>query len=230
VRKLDALLKQLDTPSSEILVKAVVYEVQTTQSEGSAVTLAAAILGGKFGIAIDGGASTSNAVKLKFNNFDAVYSALSGDKRFKLVSAPTMRVKSGNTARFVAGSDVPVLGSVSYQQNGAAVQSVEYKSSGVILDLKPQVREDVTDLTIFQQISSFIQTQTGVSNSPTLLKREIQTQVAAKADEMIVLGGLEENSSTVSESGLSFLPKFLRSAGNDQTKTEIMVVLNVQRL
>lgn len=230
VEKLAGLLVQLDQPSAELVVKAVVYEVRTEQTEGSAITLAASILSGKLGISIDGGASQGNAVKLKFNSLEAVYSALSGDKRFKLVSSPTMRVKSGNSARFVAGSEVPVLGNVSYQNNGQAVQSVDYKSSGVILDLKPQVREDVTDLTIFQQISSFVPTTTGVNQSPTLLKRELQTQVSAKADEMIVLGGLEESQATESEQGLSFLPRFLRSSGDDRTRTEIMVVLHVQRI
>lgn len=230
VEKLAGLLAQLDQPSAELVVKAVVYEVRTEQTEGSAITLAASILSGKLGISIDGGASQGNAVKLKFNSLEAVYSALSGDKRFKLVSSPTMRVKSGNSARFVAGSEVPVLGNVSYQNNGQAVQSVDYKSSGVILDLKPQVREDVTDLTIFQQISSFVPTTTGVNQSPTLLKRELQTQVSAKADEMIVLGGLEESQATESEQGLSFLPRFLRSSGDDRTRTEIMIVLHVQRI
>lgn len=230
VKKLSELLVQLDQPSAELVVKAIVYEVRTEQNQGSAVTLAASILSGKIGIAIDGGAVPGNALKLKFSSLDAVYTALSGDKRFKLVSSPTMRVKSGANARFVAGSEVPVLGAITYQSQGQAVQNVEYKSSGVILDLKPQVREDTTDLTIFQQISSFVPTTTGVNQSPTLLKRELQTQVSAKADEMIVLGGLEENQGTQSEQGLSFLPKFLRASGDDQTKTEIMVVLHVQRI
>lgn len=230
VDKLSRLLSQLDVASGELLVKAVVYEVRTRQSEGSAVTLAASILAGKFGISIDGGASAANAVKIKFNNFDAMYSALSDDSRFKLLSSPNVRVRSGTSARFVAGSEVPVLGNISYQQNGTAVQSVEYKSSGVILDLKPEVREDTTDLTIFQQISSFVATSTGVNQSPTLLKRELKTQVSARADEMIILGGLEENQDTQDESGLSFLPKFFRASGGVQQKTEIMVVLHVQRI
>lgn len=230
IKKLNVLLAQLDTPSAELVVKAIVYEVRTEQTEGSAITLAASILSGRFGISIDGGATPGNAIKIKFSNIDAVYSALSGDKRFKLVSSPTMRVKSGASARFIAGSDVPVIGSTTYQTMGQSVQNVEYKSSGVILDLKPQVREDSTDLTIFQQISSFVPTTTGVNQSPTLLKRELQTQVSAKSDEMIVLGGLEESQTAESEQGLSFLPKFLRSSGDEKTKTEIMVVLHLQRI
>lgn len=225
-----SLLEKLDVIGAELQVKAVVYEVRRTQKEGSAVSLAASILSGKLGISIDGAPAAGNAVKLKFNNLEAVYSALSSDSRFKLVSAPTMRVKSGASARFVAGSEVPILGALSYPSSGPAVQAVQYKQSGVILDIKPQVREDVTDLTIFQQISSFVATTTGVNQSPTLLKRELQTQVSAKADDMVVLGGLEETHDIDEEQGLSFLPKFLRASGEDKQRTEIMIVLHVERI
>ena len=38
---------------------------------------------------------------------------------------------------FSVGQDVPLLGSVSYAYNGQAVQSVEYRSSGVIFNILP---------------------------------------------------------------------------------------------
>lgn len=228
--KLEKLLVQLDQPSQELLVKAVVYEVRAEESQGSAVNLVASILGGKLGISIDGNASLGNALKIKFSNIDAVYSALSGDKRFKLISAPVVRMRSGTSARFTAGSDVPVLSSVTYPGSGTAVQSVEYKSSGVILDLKAHAREDVTDLTIGQQISSFVATTTGVNQSPTLLKRELVTQISTSNDDVVMLGGLDESQSNEGNDGLTFLPAFLRSSAKTDQRTEIMVLLNVQRI
>lgn len=228
--KLEKLLVQLDQPSQELLVKAVVYEVRAEESQGSAVNLVASILGGKLGISIDGNASLGNALKIKFSNIDAVYSALSGDKRFKLISAPVVRMRSGTSARFTAGSDVPVLSSVTYPGSGTAVQSVEYKSSGVILDLKAHAREDVTDLTIGQQISSFVATTTGVNQSPTLLKRELVTQISTTNDDVVMLGGLDESQSNEGNDGLTFLPAFLRSSAKTDQRTEIMVLLNVQRI
>lgn len=229
-KRLEALLMQLDKPTPELLVKAVVYEVRTDKTEGSALNLAASIISGRFGISIEGSAKENNSIKIKFNDFTAIYSALSNDQRFKLVSSPTMRVQSGQNARFIAGSDVPVLGAVTYPTQGQAVQSIEYKSSGVILDLKPTAREDTTDLSILQQISSFTQTTNGVNESPTLLKREIRTHVSAKPDEMIILGGLEESQHTESNQGLSFLPSFMRSNTEDEVKTEIMMILQMERI
>lgn len=128
------------------------------------------------------------------------------------------------------GQDVPVLGSVSYPSNGLAVQSVEYRSSGVLFNIQPTVREGVIDLSIDQQLSNFIATTTGVNNSPTLTKRALKTSVGVQDGDLIVLGGLTENKESKSRDGLGFLPKFLHSTGSENMRTEIFLVLQVQRI
>lgn len=50
-----------------------------------------------------------------------------------------------------------MLGQVSYADN-RPIQSAEYRSRGVILDVKPQIRTDSIDLVIKQQLSSFAKT------------------------------------------------------------------------
>lgn len=124
---------------------------------------------------------------------------------------------------------MPVLGNISYQ-NGVAIQAVDYKSSGVILDLQATARDDSTDLRIAQQISSFIPTSTGVNQSPTLLKRELLTNVTSKPEDLIMLGGLDESQDSGDDTGFSFLPAFMRSSGSTKQSPEIMVLLNVQRI
>lgn len=223
------LVEQLDKRAAEIVVKAVVYEVRKIETQGSALNLALSLLQGKIGLKIDGGATVGNSISVKIGDVDAVFAALSADRRFKLVSSPTIRMRSGTTAKFTAGSEVPVLGAVT-TTTGAAVQSVDYKSAGVILDLTAQAREQGIDLRIGQQISSFVQTTTGVNQSPTLLKRELSTNVSAQSDDMIILGGLEEDQDTGDNTGLPWLPDWLRSVGLSKQGTEIVVLLNVQRI
>lgn len=230
IAKLEKLLLQLDVASGELLVKAVVYEVRRDNTDSSAVDLVASLLGGKFGISVTGSTAASNALKFTTSNFSAVWSALASDTRFKLVSSPTVRVRSGASARFVAGADVPIIGATTYTQTGMPVQSVEYKSSGVILDLRPYIRDAETDLTVTQQISSFVETKTGVNTSPTLLKRELTTRVSVGPEEVLILGGLDEDKTTETDSGLSWLPSFLRSSTSSASRTEVLVLLNVQRL
>lgn len=230
VDKLKKLLVQIDIPVPQVFVKGMVYEVTTSQNEGSAFGLAVSLLQGRFGLVIGGSPKIGDSISFKNASIDAVFSVLNSDSHFKSVSNPSLRVQSGASARFSVGSDVPVLGSVQLDKNGNPIQSVEYKPSGVIFDLKPQVRESGIDLTINQQLSSFIPTTSGVNNSPTLIKREISTSVGAVDNDVIVLGGLDEDKTSADSSGFSFLPDFLKSRGGQGSKTQILLVLQVQKI
>lgn len=230
IAQLQKLLQQIDVQTGEVLVKGMVYEVTTGAKDGSAFGLALNIMQGKFGLNIGNIAAIGDSISFKNTNINAIFSALSTDSRFKSVSNPSLRVKSGSSARFSVGSDVPVLGAVQFDKNGNPIQSVEYKPSGVIFDLKPQIRENVIDLTINQQLSSFIPTTTGVNNSPTLIKREISTSIGASNDDVIVLGGLDEDKSSTDSSGFSFLPDWMKNKGGQDSKTQILLVLQVQKI
>lgn len=235
VERLKKMLAQLDIAAGEVMVKAVIYEVQRTSKEGSAVDLAVSILNGKLGLTISGGAAAAvSSAVAKFGggslNLSAAYAALSSDDRFKVVSAPRVRVRSGASARFSVGNETPILGSVSYDQNGRPIQSVTYKSSGVIFDLKPVVREGGVDMKIAQQISQFVQTTNGVNGTPTLIKRELNTDVTAADGEVVVIGGLDEDRASSGDAGFSFLPAFLRSSNNETQRTEVVLMLHMQRI
>lgn len=231
VALLKKLLPQVDIATGEVVIKAVVYEVSTGQSDGSAFSLALNLLGNKLGIRIGESSGQANALTLKTASIDAAFSAFSGDSRFKAVSTPRLRVKSGAQARLSVGQDVPTLGAVTFPQGGVQpVQSVEYRSSGVILSLSPVVRESGIDLTVDQQISDFVKTETGVNNSPTLTKRALSTVVTVLDGELIVLGGLTQDKNGENESGLAFLPRALRSVSRTDNRTEVLVLLQVSRV
>ena len=230
IDKLEQLLPQVDTAVGEVLVRGVLYEVSNIEKNGSAFGLLAKLLGGKFNIGI-GSASGNlgNFIQLKNTALDAVYSMLETDSRFKVISAPSLRIRSGAHGVFSVGQEVPVLGALSFPQGaGQAVQSVEYRSSGVIFDVRPTVRNAVIELVIGQQLSDFIKTNTGVNNSPTLTKRELKTTVGLQDGDVIVLGGLAEDKTSSSRDGLSFLPSFLHTRGHEVVGAEILLVLQVQ--
>lgn len=229
--KLRKILPQVDLPAGEVIVKAVVYEVTTSRSDGSAFGLALNILSGHFGVKLGSSSALSNSISFKSSSIDAVFSALAEDARFNAISTPSLRVKSGTQARLTVGQDVPTLGAINYSQNGGQpVQSVEYRSSGVILNLSPVVRESTVDMTIDQQISDFAKTETGVNNSPTLTKREVSTTVSVTGDELILIGGLTQDKNTDTHSGFSFLPQLFHSKSNAGSRTELLLLLQVQKI
>lgn len=233
ISKLKKIMPQVDLAMGDVLVRGVLYEVQTTKTDGSAFSLALNLLGGKFTAGI--GAAVVNPINtfIRFKNqtLDAVLSSLSGDNRFKVVSRPSLRVASGRSGRFTVGQDVPVLGAVTYAGNGnAPVRSVEYRSSGVIFDLQPVIHDDQVELNVMQQVSNFVTTDTGVNDSPTLIKRELKTALTLEDNEIVVLGGLTEDKETDTRNGPSFIPSFFHSKSADKTSTEILLVLQLTKL
>lgn len=229
IATLQKLLEQIDVPFPEVFVRGMVYEVTTGDKTTNAFSLALSILSGKIGINLGTAATTPNSLTISSSSIDAVIGALSSDKRFQSVSSPSLRVKSGSSARFSVGSDVPVLGLAQIDRNGNSVQSVEYKPSGVIFSVQPQIRESIIDLAISQQLSTFVQTTTGVNNSPTLIKREISTTIGAASGDLIILGGLDEDKTSTDTTGISWLPTWSRSTGNETSRSQILLVLQVQR-
>lgn len=230
IARLEAVLPSVDTPTDEVYVGGYVYEVQTTQRNGSGLAIAANLLNQKLSIQIGNplGSGSDNFIKFSSGSLSALYELFNTDSRFTVVSSPALRARSGSQASFAVGSDVPVLGQVSYQGD-SAVQSVEYRSSGVIFNVYPEVRQNSIDLTISQELSNFAKTETGVNNSPTLIKRNIQTSVSVSDGDIIMIGGLADNKDNNQGTGLSFLPWF-KTEGNEKSKTDIVIVLQAKKV
>ncbi|HIC3032224.1 TPA: type II secretion system protein GspD, partial [Escherichia coli] len=190
--RLKELVPLVDVPAQGVVVTGYIYEVQTGRSEGSGLALAAKLLSGRFGVSVGSSSSMGNYISFSSGTLNAMYELFSTDNRFKVVSAPQLRMDSGKEATFSVGEQVPVLGSVSYE-DGKAVQSVTYRDSGVIFKVKPVITSSRISLNVNQQLSNFVKTDTGVNDSPTLLKREVDTSLTLKDGDIVLLGGLAEN-------------------------------------
>ncbi|VVD67604.1 type II secretory pathway protein [Pandoraea soli] len=232
ISTLQDLLSQVDTPVGEVAVRATAYEVTQSTEHGSAFQLALDLLSKGLGLSIQmTGERLSNGVRIKAGDLDTVFSALSKDTRFQVINSPNLRIRSGARGKLTVGQKVPVLKSVSYPRGGGdPVQSVEYHSSGVILELRPTVKDCVIDLHVSQQISDFVKTTTGVNKSPTLNTREVSTEISLQDRDIILIGGLTTNKAADNNTGLSFLPRFLDSHSDTASNTEILLVLQVERV
>lgn len=226
----EAMLNDIDKSNNDLMVKVYLYEVTKSAREGSAFNTALDLLKGKLGVTLKTGANLANTVTLNLPNVDAVFSAFATDNRFNVVSSPSLRVKHNKLSRFSVGSEVPVLGSVTQNQNQAPTQSINYKQSGVILEITPQILATDIELQISQQMSNFVPTTNGVNNSPTLIKRELNTTITTTDGDLIFMGGLDETKSNTQATGLSWLPKLFNAKSVEEDKTDILLVLHVQRI
>jgi len=225
--KLRKLLEDLDTPTGEVLLKAAVYEVGTTKQDGSAIKLALSLsnIEGVIGSTLSGDVS----LKLKIGGLDGFISALDRDSRFKSLSRPQLRVRNGATARFSVGQDVPVLGSQQLDRNGNPIQSIDYKASGIILTARPEIREEVIELELTQELSNFTVTNTGVNNSPTLIKRSVNTRLGIVPGEIVILAGLQDDKQDGQETRLPVLGWLLGEQQQHQ-QNEILVILEASKI
>ncbi|CDH24084.1 secretin [Xenorhabdus bovienii] len=147
IKRVQSVLSSVDTPSREVVVTGYVFEVQDIEKEGSGINLMAKLLSGKLGINIGIKQNYENFITINTGGLDAMVELFRRDERFHVVSSPTLRVKSGSKGNFSVGSDVPVLSNVTYQ-DGRPVQSIEYRSSGVIFDIQPMIKSQAIDLKI----------------------------------------------------------------------------------
>lgn len=226
--RLSKLLELLDTPSAVVNVQGAIFEVNTTQSTGSAFTLAASILGGRFAATI-GGTNAGSGIGVSIGGIQAAISALSSDSRFRVISSPNMMVRSGASARLTVGQEVPTAGAVTLT-NGGSQRSVEYRPSGVIFELSPLVMRDTVRLKVSQTVSSFAKTETGVNDSPTLLKREAKTDLDIRPGQVFVIGGLLDSNEVGTRSGLPFLPDWTHSNSKTETRSELLVMVQVDEV
>lgn len=227
--RLKELVPLVDVPAQGVVVTGYIYEVQTGRSEGSGLALAAKLLSGRFGISVGSSSSMGNYISFSSGTLNAMYELFSTDNRFKVVSAPQLRMDSGKEATFSVGEQVPVLGSVSYE-DGKAVQSVTYRDSGVIFKVKPVITSSRISLNVNQQLSNFVKTDTGVNDSPTLLKREVDTSLTLKDGDIVLLGGLAENKDSQANTGLSFLPKSWGQKSDERSRTDMVILLQVKKV
>lgn len=224
------VLLDLDKPSNEVVVKAFIYEVTNTVRDVNAISAAVGLLNSRLGFTIQNGQTQANQIKVNLPDIEMVISAFDSDNRFKQVSAPSLRVKNGKSSRFSVGTETPVIANTTQTTIGNPVQSIVYRPSGVILEITPRILAETIELDISQQLSSFVPTTTGVNQSPTLLKREIKTVVNTKEGELIMLGGLNESKVSKQSTGFGFLPKIFNSKNDQDEKSDILLIMQVQRL
>lgn len=223
------LLAQLDLPRPQLMIRATVFEVSTGKSNRSALDIAGSLLGGRLGITAGGGslgAPGEAVARLALGSFSVALSALSTDSRFKVVSSPQVLARSGTESVLVSGSQVPVLGAVTVPGDGRpAVQSVEYRDSGVTLKVRPSVFEKSIDLDVTQELSNFVRTTTGVDGSPTLNRRSLVNRLSARAGDIFLLGGLVQDRQVSNRSGV--LMGLLGSRVKESEKSEILMLLQI---
>ncbi|WP_420801824.1 type II and III secretion system protein family protein [Sphingobium bisphenolivorans] len=163
---------------------------------------------------------------------NAVLSALSANGLSQLLAQPTLLVRSGEQASFLAGGEYPVP--VPQVSGNGGTLTIQYKEFGVRLAVQPFVlSKDHIVLKIAPEVSELdynngVQLQGYVV--PGLRRRSAETTVELGSGQSFVIAGLSYSSQTVSKDKVPFLGDipvlgaFFKRQQNQKEKQELIIV------
>lgn len=151
----------------------------------------------------------------------------------KVISSPQLLVLDNETARLQVGDQVPILTSTQRgTEIGDVIEEIEYRDTGVILDIIPRVNAGgLVVLDIVQQVSDVTETDSSEIDSPTIQQREIASTVAVNSGETIALGGLIRDSAENSVTGVPVLSEIpilgnlFKTTSDVVGRTELLILL-----
>lgn len=208
------LLNTLDTPAPQVVIEVMIAEVTLTDKTSLGVNLFGSemrgdglLTGSTEGLKIGGGGLV---LSFKGDDFRANLAAEASNNRVNILQRPQLVARSGGSARFQVGTDVPIITSQRAANNQAGgdtdiLQSVQYRQTGVILDLQPVVYGDRVDITISQEISEVGESTNSAIASPPILNRSLTTQISITDGWTGVLGGLISNNYSKTNTGVPFI-------------------------
>ena len=137
-------------------------------------------------------------------------SAQASQNNVNVISSPSLMVLNNQKAKINVGQQVPIQTGTITNVNaptGTIANSIQYKDTGVTLEVTPRVNANGMVIMKLKQIVSKVKDGASSSGiiSPTIDKKEIESSVAVHDGETIVLGGLIDNSVQETKSGIPYL-------------------------
>lgn len=247
-RRIEQALRELDKAPMQILIEASIVEVSLTGNlaYGMEWYLQNSLSNGRDGQALlNMNNSGSIAAKQpgfsytilnKANVVRATLNALSEKSQVRLLSSPSVLVLNNHSATIQVGQQQPIKSSTSVTTGNLVTESIVYKDTGVLLSVTPSVNAGgLITLDISQQVTDVGEEDT-TTKQRSFQTRQIQTRVAVRSGEPIVLGGLIRENDSGSRSGVPgladvpLLGALFSTTTNKRARTELLVLMTPRAL
>ena len=243
--ELRAVIDQLDKPVPSVMIEVLIAEITLSDEEESGIEFL-------FRNGIGGGETITTrtlealGVKAKALSMTldsagmtrAVLNVFYEDSRVSIRSSARLMVKSGETASFDAGNEIPTISQLAdagTQAGGSTnvLQQVTYRKTGVLLEIEPVVQANgLVDLAISQELSEARPTAaTSLQGTPTILSRSVSTNLTLRDGGSLLMGGLMSNNQSVGEGGVPgfarvpLLGRLFRKDTFQQDRTELAILV-----
>lgn len=243
--KIEATLKRLDLPPTQVLIEATIVEVTLgdilnygvqwafkDNREGSSFTGVGNISGLASGT-LGGVTQGFSYILSKGGTSRAVLQALAEKSQLKVISSPSLMVLDNHTASITVGNQQPIRSAIiTNDTSNTTTDAIQYKDTGVGLTVTPSVNSgNLVTMQVDQTVTEVGDPVSSANNQPAFLQRQISSKVAVRSGESIVLGGLIRDNSTTGKTGVPLLQdipvlgKLFGTNRNNNTRTELLVVI-----
>lgn len=241
-RMLQSILARLDQPARQVLIEVTLAEVVLTDEFSHGVEWALRSIGlDNFSGPVTAGSASNTGVVWRpissSGQVRAVMNLLQKSGSSRILSTPRLMVRSGEKASIDVGAEVPTITSQATAPDLGGIQpsilqSVQYRKTGVLLEIAPVVHSSQrVDLQISQEVSESAETTISDIDSPTIFSRRLQTALSLSDGEPIIMGGLIRESDERSRQdvpGLGRIPvlgNLFSSRSRDGERTELILLV-----
>jgi general secretion pathway protein D len=243
--KIERIIKQLDKRRQQVLVEAMIVEIDLEDDQDLGFDLRAIIDTGygadgivafSSGIAqesVQTGGVPGLTIGLLKGDFDmyAILAANRENTNIKILSTPEIVTIENHEATINITEQIPfVTGSRVDDQNNV-IETIEYRDVGILLKLTPHINEKgYITMDINQTIQKIIE-ETRELASPSVFNREISSKVTVKDSRTIVIGGLIRDDTQFVEQkvpilgDIPLLGLFFRRTKKQKLRTNLMVFI-----
>jgi general secretion pathway protein D len=170
------------------------------------------------------------------DNLNIFINALNKVTRVKMLSAPHVIAADNREAHILVGQSVPILTSTSTAvltgTAGTVANSIQYRDTGKILTVLPQVNsKGLVNLQVRQEVSDVLQQSFGSTNSPSFSTREAETTMVVQDGATVLIGGIIDDSIQGVRTGVPYLMdvpvlgRFFRQDSDTTTRTELLITI-----
>ncbi len=248
---IEQAIMALDRPSAQVAIEATIAEVTLNNDlqYGVQVFLKSESVGagknkGSIGLFQQAGKVALSRVLPGFNLLlgsetdpRVIIDALRGVTEVKVLSTPSVVVMDNKSATLQVGDEIPIVTRTAQSvtdPEAPVVNNVEFRNTGVILNVLPKITANGTiNLVIEQEISSVVPGD-AASLTPTIAKRRISSTVSVTSGQTVLLGGLVSERQQRGRSGVPVLGDLpligdaFRSNTNRASRTELIVLIRPQ--
>ena len=252
-KTIKAAVEKLDVPPTQVLIEASIVEVTlndqlkyglewtfNNQLGGSEFSGVGVISDGQFNFGGAEGAVAQLAQGFSYtvsggSGVVAVLKALATESLVNVISTPSVMVLDNNVATIQVGDQVPINSGSTVTNGGNTIQNISYKDTGVQLTVRPSVNAGgLVTLDVLQTVTDV--GNIDVTGNRRFLERSIESRVAVRSGESVVLGGLIRENAANNENGVPWFHKapiigpLFGTTEKTRDRTELLVILTPRAL